>query len=170
MDLPLLPLPKTTADERFIVGAVILAVLLVAAGRRIVQLQAALDAKPLVTDFKSDDRTEDVRRGPVKISRTTTTEPDGRKVVVQVREVAAEERHTEDKTATIHQETPVQAPGGRARTRYVGLGINPLDYAHQGRLRAGVTLFGAFDAGVALDVNPLGLGFSRPMLELTYRF
>lgn len=129
--------------------------------------QAQLDARPLVEDFKTDARTEDVRRGPVKISRTTTTAPDGTKTVVAVREIAAEERHVEVKNEASHRETPVAAP--RARTRYVGVGVDPLNYARLPRLRAGVTVFGALDLGVAYDARfaPTSGAFG---LEAAYRF
>lgn len=137
----------------------VLAALLLWAGKVITVQQTQLDARPLVEDHSVDARSEDVRRGPVRISRTTITAPDGTKTVAQVREVAAEERHTESVVETAHKETPIAS---RARTRYVGLGVDPLDYARIPRLRAGVTVFGAVDVGVAFD--------RRFWVEVAYRF
>lgn len=131
--------------------------------------QAALDARPLVEDFKTDARAEDVRRDPVTVKRhSETTRPDGTKSVVDSeRVIGAVESHTENKSESSHKETPIAAP--RARTRYVGLGIDPLRYAAFPRLRAGVTVFGALDLGVAYDArfSPTSGAFG---LEAAYRF
>lgn len=146
-----------------------LALLLLWAVHVIGKQQAQLDARPLVESFKVDARTEDVRRGPVRISRTTTTAPDGTKTTTSTREIAAEERHTEVKTEASYKETP--APLRHTpKTRYVGQGVNPLDYTRQWRGRGGLTVLGALDAGVAVDLDPARLKFDRPMVELTYRF
>jgi hypothetical protein len=140
------------------------------AGRKIEQLKADLAVKPEILDARVDARTEDFRRGPVKITRKTETKPDGTKTTEQTREIAAEERHVEAVSEATHKETPVFAPQAPARTRYVGVGVNPLDYTRQWRGRAGLNVLGAVDAGVAVDLDPVRLNFDRPMLELGYRF
>lgn len=143
----------------------VLSLLLLWAGKVIVVQQTQLDARPLTEDVKLDARTEDVRRGPVEISRTTTVAPDGTKTTVAVRKIAAEERHTAASTESAHKETPV--PVWRP-TRYVGASLTPLDWQHP-RISAGVTYGGRLDLGVYWDtarrLNDGALG-----AETRYRF
>lgn len=131
--------------------------------------RSQLDAKPVVLETRLDERTEDVRRGPVTITRRTETKPDGTKVVEQKREVAGEERHIAASSDVHHEETPVSALAPRARNRYVGVGVDPLNYARLPRLRAGVTLFDRVDLGVAYDARfaPVSGAFQ---IEASYRF
>lgn len=151
-----MPLPRST----YVIAA--LSVMLLWAGKVITVQQTQLDARPLVEDFKADARVEDVRRAPVTIKRRTeTTKPDGtKKVVDSERIIGAVDSHVEATSEVSHKETPAAAP--RARTRYVGVGVDPLNYLALPRLRAGVTVFGAVDVGVAYD--------KRFWLEAAYRF
>lgn len=156
----------SSRDGKYIVVILCLGGLLWAAGHRVTELDAALAARPVVLETHVDTRTEDFRRGPVKITRRTVTAPDGTKTTEQTREIAAEERHTETSSAKEHREKPGQA---RARSRYVGLGVDPLDYARLPRLRAGLTLWSVLDAGLAYDPRrPLTGGAVQ--LEAAYRF
>lgn len=130
--------------------------------------QAALDARPLVEDFKADARVEDVRRDPVTIKRRTeTTKPDGtKKVVDSERIIGAVASHTETKSESAHKETPV-APAF-VPTRYVGAALTPLDWQHP-RISAGLTFHGRLDLGgywdTARRLNDGALG-----LESRYRW
>lgn len=163
-----LPLPKST-DGRLVLGCVILGFLLIMAGLRIQQLDTLLAARPLVSDHVVDNRTEDVRRGPVKKIKTVVTAPDGTKTVTTSTDSGAVEVHKKSESETSHQEIPIQDPASRARTRYVGLGVDPLNYARLPRLRAGVTLWERLDAGVAYDsrFSPVAGAFQ---LEAAWRF
>jgi hypothetical protein len=133
------------------------------AGLEIERLKAQLAARPEILVTAVDTRSEDVRRGPVTITRKTTTTPQGVKTVESTREIGAVETHTEAKREDAKKETPVQAAPERARTRYVGLAVNPLDYARVPRFRGGVTLWSAVDLGVATD-------FRHLWVESSYRF
>lgn len=153
-------------EGKYILVILALGGLLWGAGRRIAELDAALAARPATFDSQVDDRTEDVRRGPIKRTTTTTTAPDGTKTRTAVVEIASEERHIEATRAKEHHEAPAQA---RPRARYVGLGVDPLNYARLPRLRAGVTLWSVLDAGVAYDAR-LPVTGGAFQLEATYRF
>lgn len=156
----------SSRDGKYIAVILALGGLLWMAGRRIQELDATLAANPAVLETSVDSRTEDFRRGPVKRTTTTTKAPDGTKTTVTVSEIASEERRTEASSAKEHQEKPVQA---RARNRYVGLGVDPLDYGRLPRLRAGLTLWSVLDAGLAYDSRlPVGRGAFQ--LEASYRF
>lgn len=148
----MLRLPLLPHKDTILVGTIaILTFMLWQAGQGLERLQAQLDARPLVTDHKVDARTEDYRRGPTKTVRKTVVAPDGTKTTETTREVAAEERHTEAKTETLHTETPIALPQAPARTRYVGLALNPFHYTRP-RLSAGLTFWdGRLDAGAYWD-------------------
>jgi hypothetical protein len=139
------------------------------AGQEVLRLRGLLAARPAIEDYKVDARTEDVRRGPVRISRKTVIAPDGTKTIESTRDIGAIDSHTATTSEVSHKETPVGESPARARTRYVGLGIDPLRYAAMPRLRAGVTVLGAFDVGVAYDprFSPVNGAVG---LELAYRF
>lgn len=162
--LPLLPLPESNEGKLALFSTVMCLVLLV----RIGHMQAQLDAKPLVEDFKVDARTEDVRRGQVTVRRHTEIKPDGTKTVDSERVQGAVESHSEAKTETSHKEIP-NGLLARPRTRYVGLGVDPLDYARLPRMRAGLTLWERVDAGLAYDARRPILGGALT-LEAAYRF
>lgn len=162
----MLTLPESR-DGRLVLLGVVFGLLLAGAGLELKNRFTDKPAAPEVVDFSSDNRTEDVRRGPVKITRRTETRPDGSKVVEQTREIASEERHSTVAAETRHQEIP--APPRPSRTRYVGVGVDPLDYARLPRLRAGLTLWERLDAGVAYDARRPVLGGALT-LEAAYRF
>ena len=163
------PLPKS-ADRRLVLGVIVLGLLLAAAGRKITQLQEALNARPLVEDFQVDDRDETFRRGPVKITTKTIIAPDGTKTIEKTEEKSAEERHVAIKAESGHKEAPVvEAAGARPRKRYVGVGVDPLAYARMPRLRAGVNVWGALDVGLAYD-SRFSPHNGALQVELTYRF
>ncbi len=164
--LPLIP----HKDSLLAVTILILGLYCWRAGLEIESLKAALDARPELLATHIDARTEDVRRGPVTVKRKTTTLPDGTKTTESERTIGPVESHIATKTEDTRKETPVAAPVARARTRYGGLGVNPLAYTREWRGRGGVNVLGFLDAGVALDFDPIGLKFDRPMLEATYRF
>lgn len=107
-----------------------------------------------------------VAKGPVRIVKVKA--PDG--TVTTTTDRAPETITTDRERDKERLEIPPQLPPVAQRNRYAGLGVNPLDYTHQWRGRGGITLFGALDAGVAVDVEPQKLILSRPMVELTYRF
>ena len=131
--------------------------------------QAALDARPATTDWRVDDRTEDVRRGPSETTRRVVFDAvTGKKISSEtVKKTGPVESHTEIASEAKHTETPV--PAARSRSRYVGVGIDPLDYARLPRLRAGMTVFSVLDLGVAYDSRfaPTSGAFG---LEAAYRF
>ena len=132
-------LPQIPHKDAILVGTIaVLAFLLWRAGTGLEVLQAQLDARPALLTAHVDVRTEDFRRGPVKITRKTVTNlKDGTKTVESTREIAAEERRTETASADARKETPTVAATTFIRKRYVGLGVNPLDYTGEWRLRAG---------------------------------
>ncbi len=160
--------PKS-AEGRLVLAVIALGVLLALAGRRIVQLDAELAARPEVMDGTVDHRTEDVRRGPVKITRSVVTAPDGTRTVNSVREESPVEISKTTVLENTHKEIPWDAGEPRNRTRYVGIGVDPLNYARIPRLRAGLTFLGSIDVGVAYDArfSPVSGAFS---LEAAYRF
>lgn len=160
--LPLLPLPKST-EARLVLGIVVLGLCLAMAGRRITQLEAALKARPEIMDGSVDHRTEDVRRGPVKVTRTVKTEADGTRTVNSVREEGVTEIKKTFDISTTHKEVPWDDGEPTKRTRYLGLGVDTQDYLKVPRVRAGLTFLGALDAGVATD-------FKRLWIETAYRF
>lgn len=161
-------IPLRLPSKQEAVAAVILGLsaLLYMARQEIRVLRATLAARPEVHERVETDRTEDVRRGPVKITRRTETKPDGTKVTEQVREIASEERKIVASTDTTRDEKPAPLPP--ARTRYAGLALDPFD-ARRPRVRGGLTLFDSFDAGLAYDSRfPILRGALQA--ELTYRF
>lgn len=159
--LPLLP-PK---DCLFILG---LAVLGLGCWRSGLEIERLKSERVEIQDTRVDNRTEDVRRGPVKKVKTVVVAPDGTKTTTTSTDSGAVEIRKTANVEASHKETP--PPPSRTRTRYVGLGVNPLAYTREWRARAGMNVLGAFDAGVALDLNPARLHLTRPMVELTYRF
>jgi hypothetical protein len=166
----MIPLLPRKGEGRHVVVIVILGGLLMMAGQEVLRLRSLLAARPVVEDYKTDARTEDVRRGPVTRKRKTVIAPDGTKTTESELTIGAIDSHIEAKSESTHKETPVGGPLARAgRTRYVGLGIDPLRYAAMPRLRAGVTILGAFDVGVAYDsrFSPTN---GAAGLELAYRF
>ncbi len=161
------PFPKSV-EARLVLALVVMGGGLMMAGRQIVALNERLAAKPEIFDAYIDDRTEDVRRGPVTIKRKSVTTPDGTKTVESERVIGPVETHTTSKTETEHKETPI-GPAETKRTRYVGVGIDPLDYARLPRFRAGVTFLGRLDVGAAYDgrFKPRDGAFQ---IETSYRF
>ena len=151
-------LPKSL-DERFLLACVVLGLMLAAAGAKILRLQEQLAARPAVEEHQATR----VVTGPTRTVYRTITAPGGTVTVEKERTV--ESRVVE--TVRDHSETPVALPHNR--TRYVGLGIDPLRYAALPRLRAGVTFFGAVDLGVSYDArfSPTGGAFG---VEAAYRF
>ena len=159
------PLPTSNEGKLALASTLLCLILLV----RLARVQTRLDAKPETMDGSVDHRTEDVRRGPVKITTERVVSPDGTKTTKRVREEGVVETKKTFVLESTHKEVPwsdAEAP----RTRYLGFGVNPLDYTRQWRGRGGLTIFGSIDAGVAIDVNPVLLKLDRPMLELAYRF
>lgn len=145
-------------DERLLLVCIVLGLLLAAAGAKIVRLQEQLAAKPAVVDRVVYKRVQ----GPTRVEVRTITKPGGETVVERIRTV---ESVIVD-TVTEHAEAPA-AP--RPRNRYLGVGVDPLNYARLPRIRAGVTLWNTVDAGVSYDArfSPVGGAVG---LELAYRF
>lgn len=135
---------------------------------RVRGLESALMVKPAVSTVAKTEKAVERRLGPTRTTRRTVVAPDGTKTVETTREVEAEEIHSAAHSEEEHTETPVFAPISPARTRYVGLGIDPSELKRP-RLRAGVTLFQVFDAGVAYDTRFKLLG-GAIQLEGAYRF
>ena len=123
---------------------VLLCALLALAGPEIVRLRAIIDAKPLVEMTKVDARTEDVRRGPVKISRTTITAPDGTKTTTSVREIKSEKRHSEVRIEEARKETPIAV---RRPRRWGYLDFDPRAGFVPVGARLGMDVIGDFGAG-----------------------
>ena len=137
------PLPRSALVVIAIMGG-----LIYMSGQEIARLRAVVDAKPLVEDFKVDDRTETVRRGPVTLKRhTETTAPDGtKKVVESTREIGPVETKLEAKTETGHKETPpLTAPKFKRRWGYLDFEPTKGYIPVGGRL--GMDLVGDFGAG-----------------------
>jgi len=147
----------------YVIG--LLSLLLLWAGKVITVQQTLLDAKPLVEEHKVDARTEDVRRGPVKKVKTTTTLPDGTKTTTTTTDSGPVEIHKDVKLEVARKETPVAV---RVPTRYVGASLTPLDWQHP-RISAGLTFHGRLDLGAYWDtarrLNDGALG-----LESRYRW
>lgn len=145
-------------DERLLLVIIVLGLLLAAAGAKILRLQEQLAARPAVEERVVYKRVQ----GPVRVEVRTITKPGGEKVVERIRTV---ESVVVD-TVTEHAEAPA-AP--RPRNRYLGVGVDPLNYARMPRIRAGVTLWNTVDAGVSYDArfSPVAGAVG---LELAYRF
>lgn len=159
--MPRLPLLPKTLDERLLLVIVVLGLALAGAGAKILRLQEQIAAKPAVEDRIIYKRVQ----GPIRVEVRTITKPGGEVVVERIRTVERVEIEREN----AHLEAPA-TPLARPRTRYLGLGVDPLRYAALPRLRAGVTFFaGRLDAGVAYDArfSPVAGAFG---LELAYRF
>jgi len=158
MNPPILP---RSLDGRLAVGCILLALMLAAAGAKIVRQQEQLDAKPAVTERVVYRKVQ----GPTRVEVRTITKPDGEKIVERIRVV----EKVEIDTMTEYVEVPVGALAPKKRTRYLGIGVDPLNYARLPRIRAGVTLWNKVDAGVSYDArfSPVGGAVG---LELAYRF
>lgn len=151
-------LPPSRFDMRLLLGCIALALLLAAAGHRIVELNAMLDAKPEVSE-RIITRTV---QGPTRTEVRTIVKPGGERVEERI--VYVESKVTERDRE--HSESP-SAP--KRRTRYLGIGVDPLDYARAPRIRAGATVFGSVDAGIAYDPR-LAPTKGAVQLEISYRF
>lgn len=165
--MPQLP---DSRDAKCVGVGVLVGLLLAATALQLRRYGLPVEAPPAIEDNRVDARTEDVRRGPAKITRRTEEiKPDGtKKITEEVRELGPEERRTAVASEESHSVVP-PAPAKASRTRYVGLGVDPLDYARLPRLRAGVTLWSAFDVGLAYDARRPVLGGALA-IEAAYRF
>jgi hypothetical protein len=124
-------------------------------------LELVVASRPAIQDHKSKER----KVGPKRTETTTTIAPDGTKTIKKVQDVASEETKTE----VAHSEVPAAIPVRPSRTRYLGLGVDPLDYARLPRLRGGVTLLERLDVGLAYDARrPLTGG--AVTIEAAWRF
>lgn len=151
-------LPPSRMDTRLLLGCIALGLLLAAAGHRITELNAELRARP-ATEERVVTRTV---QGPTRTEVRTIVKPGGERI---------EERivYVESKTTERDREFSSTPSAARARTRYLGIGVDPLDYARAPRIRAGATVFGSFDAGVAYDPR-LAPTKGAVQLEIAYRF
>lgn len=154
-------------DHRAKIAAIAAVFFFVAWLRRGEQI-AFLEGRPAVTD---DVKTKVVTRlveGPVRVVVKTVVAPDGTRTTEKTLERASREKDTGRESESHHVEVPPALPRS-SRTRYVGLGIDPLNYARLPRLRAGVTVWNAVDVGVAYDSRfaPTSGAFG---IEAAYRF
>ncbi len=143
--------PKS-AEGRLVLAVIAFGVLLALAGRRIVQLDAELAVACLES-----------------LGYRVVTAPDGTRTVNSVREESPVEISKTIVLENTHKEIPWDAGEPRNRTRYVGIGVDPLNYARIPRLRAGLTFLGSIDVGIAYDARfpPVAGAFS---IEAAYRF
>lgn len=148
-------------DERLLLVCIVLGLLLAAAGAKIVRQQEQLAAKPAIQERVVYRKVQ----GPTRTEVRTITKPGGEVVRERIRVV----EKVEIDTMTEYVEVPVGALAPKKRTRYVGLGVDPLNYARLPRIRAGVTLWNTVDAGVSYDArfSPVAGAVG---LELAYRF
>lgn len=149
----MLPLPEKREPYE-IAAILILGVLLALAGQRI----SALSVQPEI----QEKTVYKIEEGPSRTTKRTITKPDGEKIVEQIREV----EHRTVERESDKSEKPVFAP---SRGRYVGLGVDPFDYARVPRLRAGLSIFEILDVGVAYDYRRR-LNDGALMCEVAYRF
>lgn len=130
----------------------ILSALLCLACAEIMHLRSLVASKPAVEN-KEVIRTV---QGPTRTEIRTIIKPGGERVEERI--VYVESKVTD--RATEHSEIPAKDQ----RTRYFGLGINPLDYGRP-TVRAGLTVYGALDIGGTFDTRSM-----RPGVEAAYRF
>ena len=157
-----MPLWPKSLNDRLLVACIILGLLLAAAGAKIVRQQEQLDAKPAVQDRVVYRKVQ----GPTRVEVRTITKPGGEVIVERIRVV----EKVEIERQTEYVEVPAHVLAPKKRTRYVGLGVDPLNYARLPRIRAGVTLWnGTVDAGVSYDArfSPIAGAVG---LEMAYRF
>lgn len=160
---PLLLLKQAWTHRTLVLAVVVVGLLAVA--KRQHETITMLRAAPTV-EFR--DRIVEKRvvvRGPVHVVKVKS--PDGTVTTTTDR---APETVTTDKDRDKERiEIPPAIADPDRRTRYFGAGVDPArpDFV---RARTGLTVFGAFDAGMAADFDVKKKAVSRPMLEITYRF
>ena len=142
-------MPHLPRSAYAIVG---LSLALIAACLHIRSLQATIAAKPTTQDRVVTKTVQ----GPTRTEIRTIVKPGGERV---------EERivYVESKT-TERENEHSEKPAANRRSRYVGLGIDPLDY-HRPTVRAGLNLWDTYDIGGTLDTRNM-----RPGVELAFRF
>lgn len=157
--MPFLWLIPRSKDGRFIAAIVILALLLIAAGRQIVRLNAALDAKPKIVErvVVETKIVEKKVAGPVIIREKIVTQPGGEKIVERVIERA--EVTTEKGTDIAKDSQRTETPIGRPQKLWtLGLSGNPSEIAKKLPLHdASVSLnrsFGIISVGYGHVLDP----------------
>lgn len=110
-----------------------------------------------------------VVRGPVHVVKEVVKAPDGTVITHVTTDLAPETVTTDKEMERERVEVPPQAPDSTRRTRYAGFGFDPAR-PRLWRARTGLTVFRAFDAGMAVDFDSEAHAIIHPMLELTYRF
>lgn len=131
--------------------AIILVLFLASCGE-IMRLRAIVQARPTVQDRVVTKTVQ----GPTRTEVRTIFKPGGERV---------EERivYVESKT-TEREKEHSEKPAANRRSRYVGLGLDPLD-CHRPIVRAGLNLWDTYDIGGTFDTRAM-----RPGLEVAFRF
>lgn len=148
--MPLLLLLKQAWERReLILLALLLGLMAITRQQRATIL--ALRARPTV-EFR--DRVVEKRvvvRGPVRIVKEVVKAVDGTLTTRTITDRAAETINTDKDREKTRVETPPTLPPDSARTRYVGLALDPFDRGMPKRARAGLTFWNCLDAGVAWE-------------------
>ncbi len=161
--MPPLLLLKAAWTHRALILAVAFVGLLALAKRQHETI-AFLRGRPTVDVRERIVEKRVVVRGPVRVVKIQA--PDG--TVTTTTDRAPETVVTDKDREKERTETPPQL-GGAERTRYAGVGVDPAR-PRLWRVRTGLNVLGAFDLGMAADLDATARAVSRPMLELTYRF
>lgn len=147
------PLFPRTREGRLILALVVALFALAASVRHGFELQGVIDAKPTVQDRIITKTVQ----GPTRTEIRTIIRPGGERIEEKI--VYVESKTTEREKE--HSEAPAAV---RLKTRYVGLGINPQDYARP-IVRAGLTVWGTYDLGGTFDTRRM-----IPGVEASWRF
>lgn len=155
--------PKSL-DANLAIGSIALALMLMLAGWRIVQLQGQLAAKPAV-ESKTEVRT--VTRtvaGPVRIVERFVDTPGPERIIERVTERGPVTTEKGTERAVERSETPM---GERTPKRFLGVMVAHDVPTKVFGVRGGMTVFGRLDLGVGYRFAGPWIG---PQAEVAFRF
>lgn len=138
--------------------AVALGLMLMLAGRRIMELDQALEAKPKI-EIRTVEKIKTVRvAGPVEIRERIIVAPDGTKTIERATERGQVVTNTGKESELARSEEPVRSPVIK-KTRFAGLTLDPGSFHYINGVRGGMTLFDSVDLAAGYHFQGRATGF-----------